>query len=396
MLAVHELLQNALLNNCSLNWYIAPFRNQAKMIAWRMLKNMIDNRLIKKTNESELSVELKNGSVIELKGADHEDSLRGVGVSFLVVDEIAVIPNAKIIWGEVLRPMLTDTKGRALFIGTPKGQNFFYEIYKEGLNGHPEWKSWKFNSIDNPYIDPEEIKKARNDLPKTIYDQEYECSFITDEEKTLITSKMLDELKDVNKIWKQIKQIVSVDPSMGGDECVIYMLENYAIKDRKTLNERDTMKIAGEIAVFAKKYDINDIAIDCIGIGQGIADRLSEMKFNVMYINSAAKANESELFYNVRAEIWYYVMKLVLNKEMEAIEDGELCRQLAAVRYDIVDSNGKIKLHPKDRTKELLGRSPDNADAYVYGCWGLQDVEPKTVLDRWNRPQPQDDFNLMG
>ena len=103
-------------------WYIAPTYRQAKQIVWRKLKHRLqDLRWIKKINESELSIILKNGSTIALKGADNADSLRGVGLDFMVMDEFADIdPEA---WYETLRPTLSDKQGGALFIGTPKGLN---------------------------------------------------------------------------------------------------------------------------------------------------------------------------------------------------------------------------------------------------------------------------------
>jgi len=118
-LAIRELCRAASVPN-SEAWFVAPTYRQAKQIVWRKLKHRLqDLRWVRKINESELTIYLKNNSVISLKGADNADSLRGVGLDFLVMDEFADIdPEA---WYEVLRPTLADRQGSAMFIGTPKG-----------------------------------------------------------------------------------------------------------------------------------------------------------------------------------------------------------------------------------------------------------------------------------
>jgi len=117
-LAVRELAYHARLPNQEVI-YVAPTYKMAKNIVWKKLKNRLqDLNWVKKHNETELKLELKNGSTIALKGADNYDSLRGTGNHFIVLDEFADIdPEA---WYETLRPTLSDTGGRALFIGTPK------------------------------------------------------------------------------------------------------------------------------------------------------------------------------------------------------------------------------------------------------------------------------------
>ncbi len=160
-------------------WYVAPTYKQAKLIVWRKLKNKLqDLRWIKKTNESELTIELKNGSRISLKGADNEDSLRGVGLDYIILDEFADIdPEA---WYEVLRPTLADTEGSAMFIGTPKGiANWSYELYQQELEFSDTWKSFQYTTIDGGNVKPEEIEAAKRDLDERTFRQEFLATFET-------------------------------------------------------------------------------------------------------------------------------------------------------------------------------------------------------------------------
>ena len=130
-----------------------------------------------KTNETELSFTLKNGSVIQLHGAENPDTLRGVKLKGVVIDEIASIRNWDWLWGEVLRPTLADYEAPALFISTPKGYNHFYELYEQGQNNDSQYKSWRFTSYDNPYIPKEEIEKAKNELTEDTFAQEWLADF---------------------------------------------------------------------------------------------------------------------------------------------------------------------------------------------------------------------------
>src|SRR6202521_4779352 len=122
-------------------WYVAPTYKQAKRIAWKPLKQMTKAYWASKPNETDLTIELTSGGTIALRGADNYDSLRGDGLDFLVLDEYASI--AREAWTEVLRPALADKQGRALFIGTPRGHNHFYDLYEAALD-QPQWARFQF------------------------------------------------------------------------------------------------------------------------------------------------------------------------------------------------------------------------------------------------------------
>jgi hypothetical protein len=159
-------------------WYVAPTYKMAKNIVWKKLKNRLtDLNWVAKHNETELSLLLKNGSTISLKGADNYDSLRGVGLDFIVLDEFADIdPEA---WYETLRPTLSDKQGRALFIGTPKGiGNWAYEIYQKALE-NDSWSSYTFTTIEGGNVPLEEIEAAKQDLDTRTFRQEYMATFET-------------------------------------------------------------------------------------------------------------------------------------------------------------------------------------------------------------------------
>ncbi len=162
-------------------WYVAPTYRMAKQIMWSDLLEAIPKKWIKKINETTLTITLINRTTIELKGADKPDSLRGVGIHFLVLDEFQDMTEDT--WKKVLRPTLADTKGHAIFIGTPKAYNYLYELYKLGqieLNVQKEhWQSWQFPTITSPFIPRSEIEAARRDMDEKSFKQEFEASFET-------------------------------------------------------------------------------------------------------------------------------------------------------------------------------------------------------------------------
>ena len=177
-LSIRELCYAARLPRQTV-WYVAPTYKQAKQIVFRPLKErLLELRWVKKINETNLEIELKNGSVIGLRGADNYDSLRGVGLDFLVLDEFADIkPEA---WYETLRPTLSDKQGRALFIGTPKGiGNWSYDIYNKGIEDPTNWASYQFTTLSGGNVPEEEVESARRDLDEKTFNQEYMATFET-------------------------------------------------------------------------------------------------------------------------------------------------------------------------------------------------------------------------
>jgi hypothetical protein len=174
-----ELFEGACRKKKALIWYVAPTYSMARDIMWQKLLDIIPPRLIRRKNETRLSIRLVNGSEIQLKGADKPDTLRGRGVDFVVLDEYQDFKDGA--WDEVIFPTLTDKGGRALIIGTPKAYNCLYDAYIKGQDKtkHPDWESWQFPTITSPFIPKREIETARQNLDPKTFRQEFEASFET-------------------------------------------------------------------------------------------------------------------------------------------------------------------------------------------------------------------------
>jgi hypothetical protein len=157
-----------------LAWYVAPSYKQAKQIAWKPLKEMTQPYWASKPNETDLRIELITGGTICLRGADNFDSLRGVGLDFVVMDEYAGMDKA--VWPEVLRPALSDRGGRGLFIGTPHGYNHFHDLY-EAAQKQPLWARFQFTTQQGGNVSREELASAARELDERTYRQEFQASF---------------------------------------------------------------------------------------------------------------------------------------------------------------------------------------------------------------------------
>tara|TARA_R110002074_G_scaffold5353_3_gene26360 strand:- start:2435 stop:3685 length:1251 start_codon:yes stop_codon:yes gene_type:complete len=178
-----QLAKTAIIKKSSipkrLIWYVAPSYPMAKDIMWPELLETIPRRWIYKINHTKMSIRLVNKTTIMLKGADNPDSLRGVGLDFVVLDEFQDMHYDT--WRKAIRPTLATTGGECMFIGTPKSHNHLYELYMLGQNKNltkaNRWESWQFMSIDSPFVPQSEIDEARTELDTKSFKQEFEASF---------------------------------------------------------------------------------------------------------------------------------------------------------------------------------------------------------------------------
>lgn len=186
-------------------FYVAPTFQQAKDIMWGVLKDL-GKDVIAKAHENTATLTLINGRTIQLKGSDRPDTLRGVGISYVVMDEYAFMKPE--VWDLILRPTLSDVEGDALFIGTPEGKNHFYDLWLEATD-HEDWEAFQFCSMDNPLLNPKEIEAARRTMTPEAFRQEYEASF----EATGGGSFSSDHIHIVPKSTGDGYTFIAVDPA---------------------------------------------------------------------------------------------------------------------------------------------------------------------------------------
>ncbi len=174
-LAAWMLIVNALQADKGHVFYVAPTQGQARDIMWQTLLELA-HPVVTSSHINNLQIKLVNGATISLKGADRPETMRGVSLKFLVMDEYADMKPE--VFEQILRPALADQKGAALFIGTPMGRNHFYDLYKYAELGDDEsYESWHFTSYDNELLDPDEIDLAKKSMSSYAFRQEFMASF---------------------------------------------------------------------------------------------------------------------------------------------------------------------------------------------------------------------------
>lgn len=175
-LAAYLLLQEALLNKDPTKhvFYVAPTFQQAKDVMWNVLLD-IGHSVIKTPRINEGTLELINGTKIHLKGSDRPETMRGVGLRFVVIDEYADMKQD--VWEMILLPALADVRGKAVFIGTPKGRNHFWQMCEDAEEDPADWAVYKFKSKSNPFLPAEEVDSAMKRMSSSGFRQEFEASF---------------------------------------------------------------------------------------------------------------------------------------------------------------------------------------------------------------------------
>jgi hypothetical protein len=185
--------------------YIAPYYVQAKSVAWDYLKAFARPLLAGPPNESELRVDLFNGARISLYGGDNQDRLRGLALDGVVLDEFADMPAS--LWGQVVRPALTDRKGWATIIGTVKGKNQLWETYQLGRQHPDEWFTKILRSSETGILDADELLDARRSMSEDQFSAEFEC----DPEAAIQGAYFGREMKDALKNGRIVDSLPLID-----------------------------------------------------------------------------------------------------------------------------------------------------------------------------------------
>ena len=366
--AINHLVKSALKNTqpAARYFYVSPFLKQTKLIAWDYIKRFISVIPQSFLIETELCAVLPNGAKIWLLGADNPDALRGTYADGVVLDEYAQIK--PYVFDEIIRPMLLSRQGWAVFTGTPKGQNQFYELYLQALKNMQQkpdqWWCGVFSAEQTGIISPAELEELRSHTPAHLFRQEYLCDFTADAEDVLISAE--EVTRSFNRKYSPSEfshapKVIGVDPArFGADRSVIFRRQGLQSFEPEILHKTDQMTLAGHIAWHIRDFTPDGVFIDS-GCGGGVIDRLRQLGFEIIEINFGARALKEAQYYNKRAEMWGEMQQWLRSGGALPLLPA-LRADLCAVRYSY-DSNGRLKLESKQELKNRTGHSPDLADA---------------------------------
>jgi len=367
VLLVNHIIKQAILNKRpdGRYAYLAPFLRQAKLISWDYFKRFTSVIPGIKVNESELKITLPNGANIYIFGGENAEALRGTFLDGIAIDEYSQIKAD--VFPEIIRPTLSDRNGWCIFSGTPKGMNQFYDVYNQAQKleseGDPHWGHALYRADETGVINPEELEQVKSVIAENTYRQEYLCDFSAASDNVLIT---IDQVADACKkeyIESQLLKaptVMGIDVArFGDDSSIILWRSGLKCYEPKVFKKMDNMTLVGEIAKVYNELKPHAVFIDA-GRGEGVIDRLRQLHYPVTEVNFGGKATNPH-YNNKRTEMWHSIK--------EWIENGGSVPNVPALKSDLVtptydfDSANRMRLEPKDKIKERLGRSPDIADA---------------------------------
>lgn len=301
-------------------WWVAPTARQAK-IAYRIMKRALAGVLVNK-NDSEFRLELVNGSVIECRSCHEPDNLRGEGIHFMVVEEAAMVDFDT--WFKVLRPMLSDTLGRAVFISTPKGRNWFFVMFQRGQDPlEKDYESFHFPSSANPFLDPQEIEDAKRDMPEDFFRQEYDAEFLEESAGVFrgVDACIAGDLEDY---IPGHFYTLGWDPAKHNDFSVITVMDvnrmHVVAWDR--FNQVDYPFQLDRVEAMALQYHAS-ILMDMTGVGSPLLDHLKVRGLTAdgyLLTNASEKALIEESVLAIQHQEVTYPDLPIMVGEMKAME----------------------------------------------------------------------------
>lgn len=346
--------------------YVAPFRNQAKQVAWDYVKHFTSPIPGVKWNEAELRCDLPNGGRLTLFGADNFDAMRGVYFDGVVLDEYAqMAPSA---WTAVVRPALADREGWAIFIGTPQGRNAFWEMY-DRAESQPDWARFMYKASETGILPQKELDAARREMTQAMYAQEFECSFQAAILGAVYGPEIEEAEKDgrIGRVPYEKGLPVHTAWDLGiGDSTSILMFQ-IAGREIRLIDHIESFgvgldwyvnELKARPYVYGTHLLPHDVEVKELGTGRSRRETLSEYGLKCVVLPKQRVEEGINAVRGVMSRMWF---------------DGEKCRQaLEALRQYRFEYREKLNAFAPSPLHDWTSHT---ADAMRYLAMGLHRVE---------------------
>lgn len=340
---------------------------------------------------SQREVVMSNGTVIMFRHLEELHNIQNINLGAFWIEQAEELETDGIFF-KLHGRLRRNVPERSGFItANTNGHNWIYKLWKAQSGSDLDYDLYEATSFDAeghlPVDTLDSWRKLETKAPKVYARFVMNSWDEADTNDIIINPDWVREAskRDLNVIFP-LRKIASIDVSRyGDDKTVIYGIENNVQIGKDEWEKKSTMETVGRAVIFAKKHGINAFAVDEIGVGSGVADRLAELGHQVIFVNASEKAAGSG-YYNRRAEIYQKGADL-LQEGMVQIDptDHDLIEQLSWAKYKAIKSNGVYQVEAKDDIKQRYKRSPDNADAFLNGLWALPQVRLAEKRDKYSR-----------
>jgi hypothetical protein len=385
-------------------YYIAPNQKQAKRVVWNYFKKFLNNfGDMVKFNETELRIDfIGTGGSIYLAGSENIESLRGVYIDRAILDEVASWQNAQYAFFEVLYPAMSDRHGRAVIIGTVKGLDLFHEFYQMGLDKtFPEWGSKLYDVMSTGVFGESEIATMRRLMSPDAFEREYMCNFYAEIPDALVSAGELYEAvkREINHLQlKAFPEVWGFDVGYTGDPSKLARRRGPLLYPNTELKNKDSVYQARWLKAQIDIHKPAAVYIDA-GYGEGVIAQLLDMGYGHV-IHPVFFNNKSPMSSCVNMRSYMAVMFKSWLQTGTIPNDEDFIKQASNILLDDTDLNRRVKLQPKKKIKEVLGRSPDDLDAVFLtmagGCEETLDPATRVRNMAPGKVTPEDMREVLG
>lgn len=369
--------------------YLAPTQKQARSIIWGEFKKRLAP-IGAKFNEArlEITVPTQEGghSIIYVGGWENRENYRGMKFHHITFDELDTLKDFFISWSEIFRPALTDTRGTAHFIGTPKSDNRNLGRLEKVAVEDADYACFQFTSYDNPHVDPAEIDKAKEEVAYDVFKQEYLAEYIDFQGALFNYGALVDVFS--NTVDRTASKYLIVDIADDGSDRTIFSFWEGLVEYKRLSFERlNTENIIEKIREYAAEDRIpfSNIAVDAIGVGAGVAKsamldgiigfkssyapiKTDENIIALPNVGTVPGAKFTSDYRNLRCQCLFVLSDHVNNHKIASEVDGlgkEMVIEELSLYQDVSKGDTKRMATPKEDVKEMLGRSPDDSDTWI-------------------------------
>lgn len=384
-----------------------PEYAQGRKVLWegmdneghRYVENHLDEVMVRGKNKNEMKLELSNGSIWQIIGADNYDSLVGPNPVGLILDEWAVSTRYPTAW-DYFRPILAQNGGWAVFVYTPRGRNHGWDLHTMALT-NPEWFYQLLTVDDTRAVTREAIDSERKaGMPESMIQQEFYCSFLASTENILIPFEFINNALHRPATHLRSPRLAGADCARYGDDrSALVVRQGFQIGHVETWKNLSNTQLAGKLIDRYLTGFYDAVAIDTIGM-PGVFDMVHDSDVPCIGVNVAENSPlHEERFYRLRDELWWRGREFFEsnNAVISQTIPEELRRAFIAdiqnVHYKYKEFSGEILVESKDKMKETLGFSPDIGDAFIHSF--MPGLEAKARYGKMSTVEKTSDFNPL-